>query len=291
MNLGIISDQINLDLEKAIQIIKNQGYNTIELHSVFNKPVETLNEEETRKAVEICEKYEMKVSNLATTLFFLCPLYEEDKVSLFNDSFHCIKGNVKDHLNHIENACRVAKAFGCDKLRMFPFRFPDNRKPPFGTEKDMETICTYFQMAADIAQQYDCTLIIENCPYSHCPKGEMTLKLLKMCNRPNLKLLWDPANSYRAYQNQVEDKYLHKTLLEELKWIYPYIGHIHIKDYHYDSNFEKPFIHKPIYSGDIDFDVLFQYLKEKEYPYTLSLEPEVAFEEAILCMKRLKEKA
>ena len=59
MNLGIISDQINLDLEKAIQIIKNKGYNTIELHSVFNKPVETLNEEETRKAVEICEKYEM----------------------------------------------------------------------------------------------------------------------------------------------------------------------------------------------------------------------------------------
>ena len=42
MNLGIISDQIDLDLEKAIQIIKNQGYNTIELHSVFNKPVETL---------------------------------------------------------------------------------------------------------------------------------------------------------------------------------------------------------------------------------------------------------
>ena len=71
---------------------------------------------------------------------------------------------------------------------------------------------------------------------------------------------------------------------------------IHICKYIGETNlhfFKEHFIKDSIliYSGDIDFDVLFQYLKEKEYPYTLSLEPEVAFEEAILCMKRLKEKA
>ncbi|MGN1276718.1 MAG: sugar phosphate isomerase/epimerase family protein [Floccifex sp.] len=290
MNLGIISDQIDLDLEKALSIIKEQGYDTVELHSVFDKPVETLTKEEAYQAKEILDSYGMKVSNLATTIFFLCPLYENDEVTLFNDAFHCIKGNVQDHLNQIENACQVAKILGCFKLRMFPFRFPENRMAPFGTQKDMETICTYFKQAADIAQKFDCELIIENCPYSHCPKGEMTLKLFKMCNHPNLKLLWDPANSYRAIQKQVEDQYLHKTLREELELIYPYIGHIHIKDYHYDASLEKPFDHKPIYSGDIDFDILFDYLKEKNYPYTISLEPEVSFEDSILCLQRLKQK-
>lgn len=290
MNLGIISDQINLDLETAIQIIKEQGYETIEIHSIMNKPVECLTIPQAKQVKQLLDSYNIKVSNLATTIFFLCPLYEQDQVSLFNDSFHCIKGNIQQHLEALENACQVANILESPKLRIFPFRFPDNRKPPFGTQKDMEQISQYIKQACRIASKYNCELLLENCPYSHCPKGKMTYKLLQMCECDNLKLLWDPANSYRAIQNQVESQYLKEALLEECELIYPYIGHIHIKDYHYDSSQIKPFIHKPIYEGDIQFDEIFSYLKSKSYSYTLSLEPEVSFQESILCMKTLKEK-
>lgn len=290
MNLGIITDQIDLDLEKALRIIAEHGYSTIELHSVFNKPVEVLSIEEAKKAKRLIDAYGMNVSNLASTFFFMCPLYEQDIVSLFNEKFHCIEGDYNKHLDLIENACKVAQVFNCKKIRVFPFRFPDNRKPPFGTKEDMRWICDRMQQACKIASKYQCELILENCPYSHCPKGEMTYTLLKMCNCDNLKLLWDPANSYRAVKSNVETQYLNKSLIDELELIYPYIAHIHIKDYHFDDCYEKPFVHKPIYSGDIDFDELIDFLKKHGYNQTLSLEPEVSLDDTILCMKRLKEK-
>ena len=102
--------------------------------------------------------------------------------------------------------------------------------------------------------------------------------------------MWDPANSYRAFKQNVPLEYQGITLIEELKEVYPYIDHIHVKDYHYVEGFKKPFVHKPIYDGDIDYDSIFAYLKEQGYDKALSLEPEVSHKEALLCMKRLQEK-
>lgn len=291
MKIGIITDEISFDLKEALPIIKEEGYEYVELHSYNHKSIEGCTDEEVQEIKQLLKQYDMKVSNLASTIFFLAPLYKEDIVTLFNDHFYSIKGDVNVHLSHVGRVCKIAKELECETIRIFPFRFPDNREPLFGTEEHMERICEYFIQAADIAKEYDRTLVIENCPYSHCPKGEMTLKLLKKCNHPNLKLLWDPANSYRAVKKNVPEEYQTKSLVEELELIFPYIRHIHIKDYHYDENVQpKPFIHKVIYEGDIDYDSIFNYLKENGYQGVLSLEPEVSYEDEIRSMKILKEK-
>lgn len=288
MNLSIISDQISQDIGSAFSIIAQEGYKEVELHNVFGHSIETCNQEEIVEIKSLLKKYNLQVSNIASTIFFLCPLYPNDKVSLFNPDFHCIEGNVHKHLEILRNACHIAKELNCSLIRIFPFRWPDNRKGPYGTQQDYEQILDNIQKAVQIAQLEDCTLVLENCPYSHLPKGEMTLKVIREINSPYLKLLWDPANSYRAIQDNVPLQYRTWSLEKELNELFPYIGHIHLKDYHYDNQFEKPFRHVAIGDGDIDYENLILSLRKLGYNGSLSLEPEVNQEDTLKSMETVK---
>ncbi|EOS59355.1 hypothetical protein C815_02256 [Firmicutes bacterium M10-2] len=288
MQRSIISDQVHENVECAFRKIHEEGYEWVELHNVFEKSIEQCDMEEVEEIARLLEKYRLKVCSIASTIFFLCPLYKGDEVSLFNDSFYSIAGNVEEHLEYARKACRIAKRLNAPYIRVFPFRVPDNRKGPYGTKNDFERIEENMKRLVEIAKEEDMVFVVENCPYSHLPKGEMTLKLVQMINDAHLRLLWDPGNSYRAEKDQVPEEYLSWSLPEEARHLASYIGHIHIKDYHYDSRFEKPFIHRPIGKGDIDFHLIFNELEGSGYSNVLSLEPEVDREEAIECMNTLK---
>ena len=104
-----------------------------------------------------------------------------------------------------------------------------------------------------------------------------------------MRLLWDPANSFRAVKENVPKDYLLFSLMDELRYIYPQIGHIHIKDYHYDPSQQKPFVHKELFDGDIPYDQILTYLHNRGYDKVLSLEAEVPFQETISSMDKLKD--
>jgi len=287
MKLSIISDQVSQDLEEALKIIVKEGYEYVELHNVFGHSIETCTKEEVEIIKHLLSQYHVKVSNIASTLFFLCPLYQGDEVSLFNPGFYSIQGDLKYHLKVLEHACWIANELDCPKIRVFPFRWPDNRKGPYGTKQDFEKIIENIKKALDISKKYHVTLMLENCPYSHLPKGKMTLQVVQAINDPYLKLLWDPANSYRAIRENVPKEYMDWSLEEELLHIYPYLGHIHLKNYHYVSGLVKPFVHVPLLNGDIDYKTLVKSIQET-CDCILSLEPEVDKKGTLLSMQCLK---
>lgn len=287
MKNSIISDQVSQDLEEALKIIVKEGYEYVELHNVFGHSIETCTKEEVEIIKHLLSQYHVKVSNIASTLFFLCPLYQGDEVSLFNPGFYSIQGDLKYHLKVLEHACWIANELDCPKIRVFPFRWPDNRKGPYGTKQDFEKIIENIKKALDISKKYHVTLMLENCPYSHLPKGKMTLQVVQAINDPYLKLLWDPANSYRAIRENVPKEYMDWSLEEELLHIYPYLGHIHLKNYHYVSGLVKPFVHVPLLNGDIDYKTLVKSIQET-CDCILSLEPEVDKKGTLLSMQCLK---
>lgn len=287
MKLSIISDQVSQNLEEALKIIVKEGYEYVELHNVFGHSIETCTKEEVEIIKHLLNRYHVKVSNIASTLFFLCPLYQGDEVSLFNPGFYSIQGDLEYHLKVLENACWIANELNCPKIRIFPFRWPDNRKGPYGTKLDFEKIIENIKKALDISKKYHVTLMLENCPYSHLPKGKMTLQVVQEINDPYLKLLWDPANSYRAIRENVPKEYMDWSLEEELLHLYPYIGHIHLKNYHYVSGLVKPFVHVPLLNGDIDYKTLVKSIQET-CDCILSLEPEVDKKGTLLSMQCLK---
>ena len=276
MKLSVISDQISDRPEEAFPAIRDAGYEFTELHNIYDKTIEELDEADVTHVKALLKEYGLRVSNLASTVFFVCPLYPDDHVTGFNESFHVTEGDKTVHLKRLERACQIAAELESPLIRLFPFRFPDNRKPPFGDTADMEEIIAAMKEASDIAQPYGVTLAVENCPYSHLPKGEMTLELIRRIGRDNVRLLYDPANSYRAVKENVPERYLSWDLKREIAELAPYIAHVHIKNYRYDVSVQpKPFVHVPAGNGDIDYESLLPELQALGYDGALSLEPEV----------------
>ena len=291
MKLSVISDQISDRPEEAFPLIRDLGYTYVELHNVYDRTIEELNDEEVAHLKQLLDQYGLSVSCLASTVTFVCPLYPDDRVSGFNESFHVINGNLDTHLNHLKRACDIAAMLGSPVIRMFPFRFPDNRKPPFGDTADMEKITEAMTAASDAAASKPVVLAVENCPYSHLPKGQMTLELIKRVNRPNVRLLYDPANSYRAVKANVPERCLGWDLLQETEAMIPCLAHVHIKNYRYDASVQpKPYVHTAAGDGDIDYDPIMRKLAEAGYQGAVSLEPEVDPAGTVQSMKWMKER-
>ena len=288
MYTSVITDQIDENLETALRIARLHGHTHVELHNVFGKSIEECSPEEVDAILSLLGKYDMKVSCIASTVFFLCTLMKNDKVSLFNPSFHAIEGDVGTHLRYLKNACYIAKKLNCPRVRIFPFRFPDNRPPVYGTQEHIALIMKNVQQAVQIAEEEHVTLVLENCPYSHLPKGYMSIQIVKAIKSSYLKLLWDPANSYRAYKENVPIEYLQYSLEEELHHIYPWIDHIHIKDYKYNAALDNPFEHIAVGMGDIDFRIIFSNLRKYGYENAVSLEAETGYNETLESMKRMQ---
>lgn len=281
MYISVITDQIDADLNTALRTAKEYGYHDVELHNVFGKSIEQCSDAEVEQIKSLLAAYDCKVSCIASTVFFLCPLLKEDQVSLFNPEFYAVEGDMEEHLHYLKRACEIAKALDCPRIRIFPFRFPDNREPYFGTKEQIELIMEKVKKAVAIAETYGVRLVLENCPYSHLPKGAMTIQIVKAINSDALKLLWDPANSYRAVRDNVPPEYLTTTLSEECELIAPWIDHVHIKNYTFDANpaLKKPFLHTSLAEGDIDFAQLFAQLNAYGYQGAVSLEAETPWEQ------------
>jgi L-ribulose-5-phosphate 3-epimerase len=288
MRKSIITDQISMDLETSLKISKENGFDCVELHGVWDKTIEECSNEEVTEIKRLLTKYKMSVSNLATTIFFMCKLKPNYILKSFSPTFKTCQGDsVDEHLDTLKRACEIAMRLDCPNIRIFPFRYPENHIL-VGTDDDLVLITKYFVQALEIAKLYKVTLVVENCPYSHCPKPEMTLKLIENLNHPQLRLLYDPANSYRAVKERVPAKYLRLSMSEEIDLIKGQVTHIHLKNYAFDPQFEKPFVHVDLTQGDLNYSEILSQLKHNGYDQALSLEPEVPIENVVENMKALK---
>ena len=113
------------------------------------------------------------------------------------------------------------------------------------------------------------------------------MRVIRTLDHPQLRLLYDPANSYRAIKERVPAKYLRLSMSEEINLIKGQIHHIHLKNYTYDPQFEKPFVHVDLTQGDLNYSEILSQLKHNGYDQALSLEPEVPVENVVENMKAL----
>jgi L-ribulose-5-phosphate 3-epimerase len=281
---SIITDQISMDLETALQAAQQAGFDAVELHGVWGKTIEDCSMEEVNKIKQLLTQYQLKVSNLATTIFLMCPLRDDYQLLPFHESFVVTKAyTFPEHLDALQRAIKIAKELQCPNIRIFPFRYPENYTV-VGTTADLELISQRLTETMTFLNHQPITLVIENCPYSHCPKVEMTNQLVTMLNHPQIKLLYDPGNSYRADKHRVPQQYLQRAQIEEIPLTANHIQHIHLKNYHYDPLQIKPFIHKTLNQGDLDYYQIISQLQEYQVSAALSLEPEVTSDQLMPCI-------
>lgn len=280
MKLSCITDQVNQDIHVACKILKEHNIKNIEIHAVNHRTIETCLESDILDIEHAINQYQMNVVALASTVFMMAQLYPEDTIEDFHPEFYKIHGNLTDHLDRLEYTLKLANRLKCSVVRIFPFRAPTNRVI-IGDNHDQQHIIDNFKQAVALASKYNVVLVVENCPYSHLPKGNMTFDVVSTIDSPYLRLLYDPGNSYRANKDRIPTNYLNTTLMEELDLIMPYIHHVHIKDYHYVVDQVKPYKHKVIGKGDVPVESILTFLKKNNFQEAVSCEPELPYHETL----------
>jgi sugar phosphate isomerase/epimerase len=253
--VSVINDEISQDFGHSCEVASREfGMNWIELRGMWKKNIVNLDEKEVAEARRILEKYQLKVTDIASPLFKVdwpgAPKSKYREGGSFNANF-----NLQQQDEVLDRAIEMAKAFGTDRVRLFDFWRLDDQAPYRSAINDK------LRETADKAAKKSIILVLENESACNTATGAEAAKVLEAVKSPNFMLNWDPGNAAAAGETPYPDGY---NLLPKDR-----IGHCHCKD---AIKKDKKYDWAPMGGGIIDWAGQFKALKRDGYHYAVSLE-------------------
>jgi L-ribulose-5-phosphate 3-epimerase len=280
--IAVINDEISQDFAHSCEVAaRDFGMGWMELRSMWNKNIVSLDEKEVAEARRIVDKYQLKITDIASPLFKVdwpgAPKSKFSEPKSFGANFTLAQ---QDEV--LERAIEMAKVFGTDRVRCFDFWRLDDQAPYRAAMNDK------LRDAADKAGKKGITLVLENEPACNTATGAESAKVLSAVQSPFLMLNWDPGNAAASGEIPYPDGY---KLLPKNR-----IGHCHCKD---TVKKGKKYDWAPMGGGLIDWAGQFRALKADGYRYAVSLEthwsgggsPEECSRKSWAGMKKLLEQA
>jgi sugar phosphate isomerase/epimerase len=255
--LSIITDEITQDFGQALETASKEfGLGYVELRGMWGKNVMTLDEKETAEARRLLDRYQMKVTDIASPLFKTdWPEAPKSKYSPKKPEFGA-DFTFEKQGEVLERAMALAQSFGTDRIRCFDFWRLEDSKPFRAAINDK------LREAAATAGKKKMTLLLENEFACNTATGAEAAATLRAVQSPNLKLNWDPGNA--AYRGEIAFPDGYAGLPKER------IAHMHCKDVVHkpDGSYEWAAVGR----GIIDFVGQFKALLRDGYAGTMSLE-------------------
>ena len=256
--LSVINDEISQDFDHSCHVAaKDFGLQWIELRGMWNKNITDLNATEIADARKILEKYQLRVTDIASPLFKVdwpgAPLSKE---SPQHDQFHA-DFDFKQQDKLLEHCIELTKAFQTDRLRCFDFWRLEDPKPYRAHINDK------LRQAADTCAKSNVILLLENEMACNTGTGEEGAATLAAVTDKNFMINWDPGNA-GTFPGNVPYPHGYDALPKDR------IGHCHCKDV-----IRKPdgkYDWAPVGGGLVDWVGQFQALKRDGYHYAVSLE-------------------
>ncbi len=253
--VAVINDEISQDFGRACEVASREfGMGWIELRGMWKKNIVALDGKEIAEAQRILQKYQLKVTDIASPLFKVdwpgAPKSKFSEAKSFGADF-----NMKQQDEVFEKAMEMAKAFGTDRVRCFDFWRLEDQGPYRAAINDK------LREAAAKAEKKGIILVLENESACNTATGAEGAKVLGEVKSPSFMLNWDPGNATARGEVAYPDGY---NLLPKDR-----IGHCHCKDAvkthdHYDW--------APMGGGIIDWAGQFKALKRDGYHFAVSLE-------------------
>jgi L-ribulose-5-phosphate 3-epimerase len=280
--VAVINDEISQDFDHACEVAaRDFGMRWIELRGMWKKNIVNLDEKEVAEARRILQKYQLRVTDIASPLFKVdfpgAPKSKFGSEGGFNADFtYAQQDEVLDH------AIAMAKAFGADRVRCFDFWRLDDQAPY------RAAINEKLRQTAEKCGQQGITLVLENEPSCNTGTGAEAAKVLDAIQSPHLMLNWDPGNAATLGETPYPDGY---NRLPKQR-----IGHCHCKD---AVRTAKGYDWAPMGGGIIDWAGQFKALKRDGYHFAVSLEthwrgggsPEESSRKSWAGMKKLLQEA
>ncbi len=253
--LGIITDEITQDFEKALEFISSHSLHYCELRELWNKNLMNLSQEQLDRAKALIAKHRLRVSDLGTPLFKYnlpeMPAQPSEKRDTFQANF-----TDQDTEDLLRRSFELARFFGTDKVRIFSYwRVAD-------PEKAYPHVRARLAKAAEAAAKEKMVLVLENEPECNIGTGKELGRILRDVNLPSLRGNWDPANAVMLGEVPYPNGY------GEVRGRF---AHMHVKDVKKDAQSGK-LAWAPVGGGVIDWVGQFKALRADEYTGAMSLE-------------------
>src|ERR1700676_599691 len=280
--VSIINDEISQDFGHACEVASREfGMSWIELRGMWKKNIVNLDEKEVAEARRILEKYQLKVTDIASPLFKVdwpgAPKSKFSEAKSFGANFTLAQ---QDEV--LDRAIEMAKSFQTDRVRCFDFWRLEDQAPYRAAINDK------LRDAAVKAAKKGIILVLENELACNTATGAEAAKVLSAVQTPSLMLNWDPGNAAARGEIPYPDGY---NLLPKDR-----IGHCHCKDVvKKDKGYDWAAMGKGIVDGTGHYTAL----KRDGYQFAVSLEthwsgggtPEESSRRSWAGMKALLQKA
>ncbi|MGD1078438.1 MAG: sugar phosphate isomerase/epimerase family protein [Candidatus Sulfotelmatobacter sp.] len=252
--ISVINDEISQDFGHACEVASREfGMSWIELRGMWKKNIVNLDEKEVAEARRILEKYQLKVTDIASPLFKVdwpgAPKSRFSEAKSFGANF-----TLEQQDEVLERAMEMAKSFQTDRVRCFDFWRLEDQAPYRSAINDK------LRDAADKAAKKGIILLLENESACNTATAAEAAKVLSAVQSPFLMLNWDPGNAAASGEIPYPGGY---NLLPKER-----IGHCHCKDVVKIGKVDWA----PMGGGVIEWAGQFKALKRDGYHFAVSLE-------------------
>ena len=252
--VAVINDEISQDFGRVCEVASREfGMGWMELRGMWNKNIVKLDEKEVAEARSLLQKYQLKVTDIASPLFKVdwpgAPKSKFSEAKSFGADF-----NWKEQDEVLDRAIKLAKVFGTERVRCFDFWRLEDQAPYRAAINDK------LRDAAQKAEKKGITLVLENESACNTATAAEAVKVLSAVQSPSFMLNWDPGNAAAGGETPYPDGY---NLLPKER-----IGHCHCKDFIKTGKGEWA----PMGGGIIDWAGQFKALKRDGYHFAVSLE-------------------
>lgn len=203
---GVITDEIDLDFERACRIAAEEGMSYVELHQLWDQNIHELNDSKLARARSIVDDHGLE-THLVCGMFFRPFSLGDVELAIMSDHprYH-------EHMERLERFIQIAHRFDAPNIRTFGCTRdvggtnPSPRSPDGGgmSEETLEKIAFGLRAACERLQTEGLTLALENARSLYANTGGNMRRVLDAVNMPNLKIIWDPANAFVAGEDPAE---------------------------------------------------------------------------------------
>ncbi len=225
--LGVVSDEIDQDLEHVCQVAVDLGMQVLELNTLWEKPADRLEPDEVARAHDLLRHYGLRLDAVSTLAFKALELSVEP------DLRH--SPQFAEHMAAIRRAARIARTLAdvaiTPAVRIFAFRRepmsglgnPSPILPDGGGIPDnvLLRIVQGLRLACDLARDEGVHLLLENVRSCWNNTGVNTARIVELTNRAELSILWDPTNDFVSCGRPYANGYAA---------VKPYMAAVHCKD-------------------------------------------------------------
>ena len=222
---GVVSDEIHADPAVAFAVAEELGMGSVDLNSLWGKPVTDLGDAEVEAVVALAQRHHLAVFMVAG-LPFKSLVVE----GLAPDQLLAAPA-FREHMLVLERSLRIARQLGAACVRVHGFAWPPPpgggawpRRPGGGEipPEVLATIAAGLRAACAAAAKSGVFLGLENVRAAYANTGRNLRVIVEAVADQRLRVVWDPANAYVSGEDlPYPEGHAH---------IRAHIAHVHVKD-------------------------------------------------------------